>query len=96
MINTFREGIIKDAIFIGNLCGYPLMVRPISEARNDAKVIEYKDDRTDLPSYKRDWGSFKMKVVAPPLYIVSWGGQRIDSFLQKKNAIAYAKRLLNA
>ena len=95
-INTFRETILKEPIYIGHKCGYAVTVRQITESRCDSSVVNFNDDRTDLPSYKRNWGTFKMKVNSPPIFVVAYGGVRLDSFLQKKNAMAYAKRFVSA
>lgn len=84
MLNTYRETILKKDILIGEKRGYPLIVRPITSGATMGKTLEFSDNRTDLPAYKRAAASFKTPAICPALFLVIWGTKRLDGFLHKK------------
>lgn len=63
MLNTYRETILKKDILIGEKCGYPLIVRPITPGAKMGKTLELSDNRPDLPAYERAAASFKTPVL---------------------------------
>lgn len=67
-----RETIIVPDKVLGYKMGYPVILREISPGK--------------MKEHRFHEEIFYMRTVSPRLFVVIWGGKRIDGFLSKKRA----------
>ena len=75
--------------------GAPVTIRKFRCSEGAGTYVQYPEYKNpgvkDLPAL-RDQSYHKAKML-PPVFVVAIGGERIDSFLDKRRAISLAKQL---